>query len=97
MPNVALREKPAGNKNNRAATVRYLSQKEGKETLEVNLERKWSYDQRCKDRESVMRREGISTPTHPSYSTGSTLKGIEERLLNTAQTHTHWLKETKEN
>jgi len=32
-----------------------------------------------------MRREGISTPTHPSYSTGSTLKRIEERLLNTAQ------------
>ena len=26
-PAVALREKPAGNKNNRAATVRYLSQK----------------------------------------------------------------------
>jgi hypothetical protein len=45
---------------------------EGKETLELNLERTWSRDQREWDRESVMRREGISTPTHPSYSTGST-------------------------
>ncbi|KAI5430942.1 hypothetical protein KIW84_035185 [Lathyrus oleraceus] len=46
--------------------------KEGKETLEVNLEKTWSRGQREWDRESVMRREGISTPTHPSYSTGST-------------------------
>ncbi|MDQ8800643.1 hypothetical protein, partial [Acinetobacter baumannii] len=38
--------------------------KEGKETLEVNLEKTWSRDQREWDRESVMRREGISTPTH---------------------------------
>ena len=39
--------------------------KEGKETLEVNLEKTWPRDQRGWVRESVMRREGISTPTHP--------------------------------
>jgi hypothetical protein len=33
-----------------------------------------------------MRREGISTPTHPSYSTGSTLKRKDKVARNCSQT-----------
>ena len=69
---VALREKPAGEQEQQSRHRALFIPKEGKETLRVNLEKAWSRDQREWDRESVMRREGISTPTHPSYSTGST-------------------------
>ncbi|KAI5431765.1 hypothetical protein KIW84_035802 [Lathyrus oleraceus] len=68
---VALREKPAGKQEQQSRHRALFIPKEGKETLRVNLEKAWSRDQREWDRESVMRREGISTPTHPSYSTGS--------------------------
>ena len=51
--------------------------KGGKGNARSKPGKEWSHDQRCKIRESVMRREGISTLTHPSYSTGSTLKRIE--------------------
>ena len=64
-PAVALREKPAGKQEQQSRHRALFIPKEGKETLRVNLERTWSRDQREWVRESVMRREGISTPTHP--------------------------------
>ena len=78
--------------------MRYLSQKEGKETLEVNLERNGLTTGDCKDRESVTQGEGIITPSRPSYSTGSTLRKNRIRLLReTAQRmHTHWNKQAEE-
>ena len=43
-----------------------------------------------------MRREGISTPTHPSYSTGSTLKKNRRKVAKTAQRmHTHTLEQDR--
>ena len=39
--------------------------KGGKGNARSKPGKEWSHDQRCKDRESVMRREGISTHTLP--------------------------------
>ena len=62
---VALRGKPAGKQEQQSRHRALFIPKEGKETLRVNLGKERSRDQREWDRESVMRREGISTPTHP--------------------------------
>ena len=88
-PAVALREKPAGKTKQQSRHRALFIPKEGKETLEVNLERNGLATRDGWVRESVMRREGISTPTHPSYSTGSTHKRNRKKVAkdcsNTAQ------------
>ena len=45
-PAVALREKPAGKQEQQSRHRALFIPKEGKETLEVNLEKTWSRDQR---------------------------------------------------
>ena len=92
-PAVALREKPAGKQEQQSRHRALFIPKEGKETLEVNLEKAWSRDQREWDRESVMRREGISTPTHPSYSTGSTLRKNRRKVAKDCSNTAHTLEE----
>ena len=61
--------------------------KEGKQTRELKLERNGLTTRDCKVRESVTQGEGISTPTHPSYSTGSTLEKNRRKVArNCSQT-----------
>ena len=67
-PAVALREKPGGKTKQQSPHRALFIPKEGKETLEVNLKKERTrrgLATKSWVRESVMRREGISTPTHP--------------------------------
>ncbi|KAI5446163.1 hypothetical protein KIW84_014134 [Lathyrus oleraceus] len=84
----AKNNRRAKNKNRQSRHRALFIQKEGRETLRVNLEKAWSRDQRERDRESVTQGEGISTPHVRRTRRGPRSKRKKRLLKQTSHTHT---------